>query len=386
MALKVFISYAKEDRDRALHYYELLAQDGASPWLDVKKLLPGQNWEAEIERAFSEANVVVLLLSKRSVGKRGFVQREANDAIERLRYKQPTDIYVIPLLLEQCDVPAYIAGRLQYVDLSTSGAWEQVRASLKLAAEQQSIDLVEGIVAGPFRVFTENLRDAWKGSPGHNIDIEFPRFESVSRPEIAKELTQYFAGRAEKALLQCRQNPWDQSPEMFSDPDALNVSNGHWDNFGIAFSSERLLSITYELGWYGAGAAHPNSGFETHNFAILDRLHLLTLKDFFSDRRMALKRISELCIDQLCREFWNRVGEKPEDADLKWFTTGAGENFDNFRAFTISPDHFTFLFAPYQVSAYALGRWSVDISFYDLLPYLNIAGPYGLTRPDLKDA
>ncbi len=114
MALKVFVSYAKEDRGRALQYYELLAQEGAEPWMDVKKLLPGQNWEAEIERAFSEANVVVLLLSKRSVDKRGFVQREANDAIERLRYKQPTDIYVIPLLLEPCDVPGHISGRLQY--------------------------------------------------------------------------------------------------------------------------------------------------------------------------------------------------------------------------------------------------------------------------------
>ncbi|ASI69128.1 hypothetical protein BA022_11645 [Diaphorobacter nitroreducens] len=121
MALKVFVSYAKEDRGRALQYYELLAQEGAEPWMDVKKLLPGQNWEAEIERAFSEANVVVLLLSKRSVDKRGFVQREANDAIERLRYKQPTDIYVIPLLLEPCDVPAHISGRLQSASTPIGG-------------------------------------------------------------------------------------------------------------------------------------------------------------------------------------------------------------------------------------------------------------------------
>lgn len=384
MALKVFISYAKEDRDRALHYYELLAQEGASPWLDVKKLLPGQNWEAEIERAFSEANVVVLLLSKRSVDKRGFVQREANDAIERLRYKQPTDIYVIPLLLEQCDVPAHIAGRLQYVDLSTSGAWEQVRASLKLAAEQQSIDLAEGISVGPFRVFTERLRDTWKGAPGHDIDVEFPRFESDLRPEIAKELTQYFAGRAASVLIESRQKPWEQSPEMFSDADAFNASDGRWDNFGIAFSSDRLLSVTYEVGWYGAGAAHPNSHFETHNFAVLDRLHVLKLDDFFTDGGKALKRISELCVDQLCREFWSRVGEKPDEGDLKWFRTGAGEDFNNFRAFTIGPDHFTFLFAPYQVNAYALGRWSVDISFYDLLADLDVNGPYRLTRPELK--
>tara|TARA_R100001244_G_C5133760_1_gene126396 strand:- start:305 stop:421 length:117 start_codon:yes stop_codon:yes gene_type:complete len=32
--------------------------------MDVKNLLPGQNWEAEIEKAFSDANVVVFMLSK----------------------------------------------------------------------------------------------------------------------------------------------------------------------------------------------------------------------------------------------------------------------------------------------------------------------------------
>lgn len=90
MKLKVFISYAREDREKALHYYDLFAKEGVSPWIDVKHLLPGQNWEAEIDRALNDANVVVLLLSKHSVTKRGFVQREANDAIERLRYKQPT--------------------------------------------------------------------------------------------------------------------------------------------------------------------------------------------------------------------------------------------------------------------------------------------------------
>ncbi len=62
MSLKVFVSYAKEDAELALKYYELLAQEGAIPWMDVKHLLPGQNWEAEIDKALSDANVVVLLL------------------------------------------------------------------------------------------------------------------------------------------------------------------------------------------------------------------------------------------------------------------------------------------------------------------------------------
>jgi TIR domain/Protein of unknown function (DUF3298) len=377
VSIKDFISYAKEDRTDVLKYYELFLQEGAVPWMDVKCLLPGQNWEAEIDKAFSDANVVVLMLSKQSVNKRGFVQREANDAIDRLRYKQPTDIYVIPLLLEPCEVPSNIAGRLQYVDLNLPGAWTQVQASLKVAAEQQSIELAQGLSAGPFRVFTNKLEDEWQGAPGHSIDIDFPRFESVSLPGIAKELTLYFSGRACRTLIEARQKPWDQSPDLFAEVDRSSAVNGRWDGFGIVCATEQLLSLTYEIGWYGAGAAHPNSHFETYNFFMKDRLHLLGLEDFFKDEQPAINVISKLCVASLCREHWNRTGEQPDEGEIEWFRRGAGADAGNFSAFTVSADHFTFLFAPYQVAAYAMGRWSVDVPFYDLLDVLQ---PDGLHR------
>ena len=374
MSLKIFVSYAKEDRDLALKYYDLLLQEGAAPWMDVKHLLPGQNWEAEIDKAFSDANVVILLLSKQSVNKRGFVQREANDAIERLRYKQPTDIYVIPLLLEQCDVPSHISGRLQYVDLNTAGAWDQVKTSLKIAAEQQSLELARGLDAGPFRVFTEKLEDKWQGAPGHDIKIEYPRFESAFIPSIARELTLFFSGRAAKSQIESRQKSWDQSPDLYPETDEFRAVNGRWDSFGVVYATNQLLSLAYEVGWYGAGAAHPNSHFETYNFLMMDRLYLLNLKDFFKDGDAAINRISELCIAALCKEYWSRTGEKPDDGQLKWFHDGAGPKGENFTTFTVSLDHFTFLFAPYQVSAYSMGRWSVDVSFYDLLDVLQEDG------------
>ena len=376
MTLKVFISYAKEDRERALHYYDLLAQEGVSPWLDVKHLLPGQNWEAEIERAFSDANVVVLLLSKCSVTKRGFVQREANDAIERLRYKQPTDIYVIPLLLEPCEVPRHIASRLQYVDLGTPGAWDQVKASLRLAAEQQSIELANGLAIGPYNVFTENVHEQWEGMPGHDINIDYPRFVSTSKPTIAEELSALFTGRAFSTLIKSRQKPWEQSPQYFSSKYAPSAMNGRWDRFGVVHATDRLLSLTYEVGWYGAGAAHPNSFFETYNFACLDRLYKLKLDDFFLNATKAIRRISEVCVHELAKEYWHRTETKPGEDQINWFKKGAGEDVANFSAFTVSADHFTFLFAPYQVSAYAMGRWSADISFYDLLDSLKPDGPH----------
>jgi len=150
--------------------------------------------------------------------------------------------------------------------------------------------------------------------------------------------------------------------------------DGRWDGFGITHATESLLSLTYDVGWYGAGAAHPNSFFETYNFSLRERLHIIKLDDFFNDGTTALKRISELCIAELCRDYWSRIGEKPDEGQMKWFKEGAGENFDNFAAFTVGLDHFTFLFAPYQVSAYAFGRWSVEVSFYDLLDVLKPDG------------
>ncbi len=378
MSLKVFVSYAKEDRDQALKYYDRLSEEGTSPWMDVKHLLPGQNWEAEIEKALSDANVVVLLLSSQSVNKRGFVQREANQAIERLRYRQPTDIYVIPLLLEPCEVPSQISGRLQYVDLNTPGAWEQVAAALRVAAKQQSIELEKGVSSGPFRIFTERLEDQWQGAPGHDIKIEFPRFESTERAKDAVELSSLFAGRAAKVLIEKRQNPWDQSPELFPEQDGFFATNGRWDNFGVVHATSSLLCLVYEVGWYGAGAAHPNSHFETYNFCLLERLHRIYLQDFFHETSAATKLLSELCIKQLSREYFLRVGDRPDDEQMKWFTSGAGPELENFSAFTVGPDHFTFLFEPYQVSAYALGSWSIDISFYDMLDVLKVDGPYSL--------
>jgi hypothetical protein len=376
VSLKVFVSYAKEDRQQALKYYDLLVQDGMAPWIDVKHILPGQNWEAEIDKAFLDANVVMLLLSNQSVNKRGFVQREANDAIERLRYKQPTDIYVLPLLLEQCEVSSHIAGRLQYIDLTTSGAWEQVQASLQLAAEQQSIEIKHGSNAGPFKVFSEHLKDYWEGAPGHNIKIEYPRFESAYLSAVAEELSLYFGGRAAQGLIQSRQKPWEQQTDLFPEPGGYTSLNGRWDGFGIVHATDEMLSLTYEVSWYGAGAAHPNSHFETYNFSLRERLLRLSLEDFFRDHEAALKRISQLCIAELCREYWRRTGEKPDQHQIEWFNTGAASTEENFSAFTIGADHFTFLFAPYQVSSYAAGRWSVDISFYDLLEFLKPDGPH----------
>ena len=194
--------------------------------------------------------------------------------------------------------------------------------------------------------------------------------------EAAKELSLFFGGRASRALLKARQKPWEQMPDIFTGRDGTISQGGHWDDFDIVYCNSRFLSLTYNVGWYGAGAAHPNSNFETYNFALLERIYLVDLREFFSEPKGALEIISKISIEQLSREFWERTGKKPDESQIKWFHDGAGEDFDHFQSFTVNSSGFTFLFPPYQVSAYALGRWATNVSFYDLLDYLKEDGPY----------
>ena len=82
MSLKVFISYATEDYNKARQIYEDLKAAGVEPWLDREDLLPGQKWKYAIKKAIRESDYFLTLLSDRAVSKRGFVQKE-----QRLRWR-----------------------------------------------------------------------------------------------------------------------------------------------------------------------------------------------------------------------------------------------------------------------------------------------------------
>jgi hypothetical protein len=103
---------------------------------------------------------------------------------------------------------------------------------------------------------------------------------------------------------------------------------------------------------------------------------LLNLENFFSDFNSAITRISELVLAELGHNYWSRTGEQPDEHQLNWFKGGSDADMKNFKHFTVSADHFTFLFAPYQVSSFAMVVWSADVSFYNLNYLLKPGGPH----------
>ena len=121
----VFISYAIEDRNYAQNLYIALRQRGHKPWMDKQDLIPGQEWEVEIRRAIEKADYFLALMSRNSVTKRGFVQKEIRFALDVLGEIPPGRIFFIPARLEPCEVPDIIK-RLHWVDLQNDDNYRQI--------------------------------------------------------------------------------------------------------------------------------------------------------------------------------------------------------------------------------------------------------------------
>jgi len=104
--LRVFLCHASEDKPIVRELYQRLkSEDGIDPWLDEKKLLPGQDFRTKIEDAVESSDAVIICLSNNSVNKDGFIQKELRYAKEIALEKTEDSIFLIPIRFEECDVP-----------------------------------------------------------------------------------------------------------------------------------------------------------------------------------------------------------------------------------------------------------------------------------------
>jgi len=111
-------------------YYRLLAS-GVEPWLDEENLLPGQDWKYEIARAVRASDVVIVCLSRASVSRTGFVQKEIKYALDVADEKPEGSIFLIPARLEKCSLPDQLSGK-HWVDLFQEQGFDRLIKSLQV--------------------------------------------------------------------------------------------------------------------------------------------------------------------------------------------------------------------------------------------------------------
>ena len=115
--LRIFIAYATEDIATAEKLFHVLRARGYAPWLDRRRLLPGQNWPRRIEDAIASADFFIACFSTRSVKKRGGFQAEVRYALDCATRLPIDDVFLVPVRLDDCRVPVRIQRETQYVDL-----------------------------------------------------------------------------------------------------------------------------------------------------------------------------------------------------------------------------------------------------------------------------
>lgn len=134
-SLQIFLCHSSSDKQIVRELYRRLVSDGFDPWLDEENILPGQDWNEEIIKAVRESDVAIVCLSEKSINKAGYIQKEIKYALDIADEKPDGTIFLIPLKLEECNVPERIR-RWQWVSFFEERGYERLLKALIVKASQ----------------------------------------------------------------------------------------------------------------------------------------------------------------------------------------------------------------------------------------------------------
>lgn len=116
----IFLSYAREDKEIAKRIYQDLRRRSIEVWYDQESLLPGHKWKNEIKTAIRKSSYFLVLLSSNSVNKRGYVQKELKEALDVFDEFPSSEVFIIPIRLDDCEISEDRIKELQITDLYDS--------------------------------------------------------------------------------------------------------------------------------------------------------------------------------------------------------------------------------------------------------------------------
>jgi hypothetical protein len=363
---QIFISYARPDEEFAASLYNGLRAYGFQMWMDTKAIKPGQNWDFEIRIALERSSFIIILLSNRSVDRRGYVQREIKIALEKFKEKLIDDIFIIPVIIDDdVVVPAELRS-IQYISIKNPRYEVDIVDAINLQIERLGGERKrvqeEKDVYWSFR----DKKEVWDGLPGYEYEVRFPLLSSDTYPQV-NEISEFIRGEFLRSLFRLRENKISQSTESHS------FANSQWsrmDTFhatcGDPVIKNRVISIKYLVDWYGAGAAHPNRNFNTFCFILDPLIHIWELSKIFEDEQRSLEFLKEASISELLQK---RLDDGTQALEEEWVRRGI-EDWDSFQSFVFRENGIEILFPPYQVGSYADGAFEIEIPYRSLLQFI----------------
>jgi formylglycine-generating enzyme required for sulfatase activity len=271
----VFLCHASQDKPPVRELYKRLASEKwIDPWLDEENLLPGQDFDLEIDKATRDSDAIIICLSKVSVAKEGYVNKEIRRALDIAQEKTEGAIYVIPLRLDECTPSFERLKQLHWADYFTPNAHERLLKSLRARASALKIEAPEHQV--------ESVVGA-KPVVSQDDGLDLNRFIEIQPEQSSKVPYPFWIGKYPVTNAQYERflnapdfgNPvywleipkFDENCRKFGDwgrqgldwlQEQLKALESkvllprHWDdeNFGKANPNHPVVGIT----WYEAGA------------------------------------------------------------------------------------------------------------------------------------
>ena len=136
--LRVFLCHSSGDKETVRELFKLLSRHNIEPWLDEVNLLPGQNWRLEIPKVVRKSDIVIICLSRSSITKVGYVQKEIVYALDVADEQPEGAIFIVPLKLEACEIPSRLS-QWHWVNYYEQGGFEKLLVALRARASALGI-------------------------------------------------------------------------------------------------------------------------------------------------------------------------------------------------------------------------------------------------------
>jgi len=134
--MPLFISYSHNDKDFVNTLAANLVKHKARVWVDTWELNVGDSIINKVQEAIQESSALLVVLSKSSV-KSQWCNKEINSGL--MRELEEKKVFVLPLLLEKCDVPIFLKEKF-YADFTENfdkGLKQTLDAVAKVTNETQ---------------------------------------------------------------------------------------------------------------------------------------------------------------------------------------------------------------------------------------------------------
>lgn len=364
--IRVFLSYASEDRDQAEELYDRLLEAGCEPWMDKRDILPGEKWTLSIYRAIRRADFFLACISPRAVGKRGFLQTEIKQGLSYWQEKLDDDIYIIPVRLESCEVPEPL-NQFEWVDIFEPEGFSRLcqavdAGAVRIRKDKERLDVARSGIS----VRQLEFQDVRREKPEFDVNIQYPQFNGPSGLGFDDVNLHLDALIRTEAML-CRSVVYT-TPITIMDEEV--VPSCYVDGeYQVTLADREIISVMIDFFSFRYPAAHGNKWRIGVNYG-LNPATLLNLDDLFDANSNYWEELSPMVYGGI-----GVIVGAEESADLHLFDTVPArlgiDHPTSAGSFNLTPDSIIFSYD----GPYAVGVVQTVIPYSRIKHLFNPAGP-----------